>query len=128
MEALGSVVNQMKLLQFFIFVSLACSAACGPKPLYSWGSYGQSVDRMYVDSEKFNPGEEVALLLEEIESIEESGDRVPPGMHAHLGYLYSLMGDETGAVRQLEMEKNKFPESTVFMDVLIQNITGVVAL
>jgi hypothetical protein len=47
---------------------------------------------------------------------------VPPGFHAHLGYLYFQLGKLDQAQQELETEKAQFPESAVFMDRLLSNL------
>jgi hypothetical protein len=48
---------------------------------------------------------------------------VPPGYHAHLGYLYYQSGKADQALQSFETEKQLFPESTRFMDLLISRMT-----
>jgi hypothetical protein len=47
---------------------------------------------------------------------------VPPGYHAHLGFLYFQVGKPDQALQSLQTEKALFPESTVYMDRLIARI------
>ena len=47
---------------------------------------------------------------------------VPPGFHAHLGYLYYQLGKADAARQELQTEKAEFPESAVFMDRLLANL------
>jgi hypothetical protein len=44
---------------------------------------------------------------------------VPPGLHAHLGYLHSVAGNPAAARAHLEDEKTLYPESTRFCDYLL---------
>jgi len=48
--------------------------------------------------------------------------RMPPGWHAHLGYLYYELGQRDQARQELLTEKAEFPESKVFMDRLLANL------
>ena len=47
---------------------------------------------------------------------------MPPGWHAHLGYLYFELGKSDQARQEFETEKANFPESAVFMDRLLANL------
>ena len=47
---------------------------------------------------------------------------VPPGWHAHLGYLYYHAGKLDQARQEFETEKATFPESTVFMNRLLAKL------
>lgn len=47
---------------------------------------------------------------------------MPPGWHAHLGYLYYQVGKSDQARQELMTEKAEFPESAVFVDRLLANV------
>ena len=61
----------------------------------------------------------VEKLSRDIGEAQTKGESVPPGVHLHLGYMYFLQGNATAACRELETEKQLFPESTVFVDRLL---------
>jgi len=46
---------------------------------------------------------------------------LPPGFHAHLGYLYGEMGRNDLMQQQFVLEKELYPESATYIDFLIQN-------
>jgi hypothetical protein len=56
-----------------------------------------------------------------------TGQRMPPGWHAQLGYLYYQTGKAAVAQRELQTEKAEFPESAVFVDRLLANLGKPVA-
>ena len=68
----------MRKLGFFLSVALLLSS-CSNRRLYYWGSYEQSLYRMYGKPDQFNMDNEIALLSEEIERAVESNQPVPPG-------------------------------------------------
>ena len=41
-------------------------------------------------------------------------------MHAHLGLLYSSLGNDAAAAEPLRTEKSLFPESAAYMDFLLK--------
>lgn len=47
---------------------------------------------------------------------------MPPGFHAHLGYLYFQFGKFDQAWQELETEEAEFPESAVFINRLLTNL------
>ena len=71
---------------------------------------------MYADPDGYDTAAVMRLLVEQIRETEAAGRRVPPGVHAHLGYLYSLAGKPDAAATHFKAEKEQFPESAVLMD------------
>jgi len=95
--------------------------ACG-STLYRWGPYEDSVWATLND----HRDSDIAADLERLASFEadlrERDATPPPGLHAQLGYLYSLVGDNDAARRHLEAEKSWYPEATVFVDGLLERL------
>ena len=74
------------------------AAGCAQQPyIYRWGVYEELVYEMYAKPGKADPGTQVAKLSEDIARTEAQGGRVPPGVHAHLGYMYYLQGNRDAA-------------------------------
>lgn len=118
----------MSTLYLKLLVSLALVyglSACAPqvKPLYNYEEYSQS----YYHSKK-NVSAESALELQKsieraIDNLHESrSGRVPPGMYAELGYLYLKGGNAESAIENFIKEKSVYPESTHFMDRIINKV------
>lgn len=99
-------------------------AGCGGGPLYRWGHYEQLVYEMYVAPGKAEPGVQVEKLSRDIAEAESKGERVPPGVRLHLGYMYLMQGNAVGARSAFEAEKQFFPESTVFVDHLLAKLAA----
>lgn len=96
---------------------------CGtPKTIYYWGSYEPLVYTMYATPGKATPEVQVAKLEEDFQKARAKNQPVPPGFHAHLGYLYVQLGKGDQARQEFETEKASFPESAVFMDRLLGNL------
>lgn len=102
--------------------TLLLAAACGAPPLYAWGDYEESVLRA-------EQGFSDEALLEEIDTVEAAIEsriahdaRMPPGLHAHAGWLQYLAGNTDAARRHFEEEKALFPEATVFIDGLLRRM------
>lgn len=103
---------------------LVLGAGCvGTDSYYDWGRYDYSVRALVTSGGSGGDwSRERALLAAEIKRSEENHRRVPPGKHAHLGYLYSLGGDSKLARLHFLAEKTLFPESAVFMDRLVESL------
>ena len=95
----------------------ALTAACAqPTSLYRGGEYESLVYDMDMRPGKADPTTQIAKLNEEIERTNAEGQHVPPGVHAHLGYLYYGQGQLDAAYEQFAIEKRLFPESATFVD------------
>jgi len=101
--------------------ALLC-AACGTSSLYYWGDYEDSVLTVSSLPDGFDVDEQIDLLETQVEQSNNKGLGVPPGLHAHLAYLYSFRGDIASARNNLLREKELFPESAVFVDGLIARL------
>ncbi len=77
---------------------------------------------MYLKPGKIGTMDEINLLEEQIEKAIASGKLVPPGLHAHLGYLYITNGNYDDAISHFNVEKEKFPESEHFINGLIDRM------
>ncbi|MGL4507790.1 MAG: DUF4810 domain-containing protein [Aeromonas sobria] len=49
---------------------------------------------------------------------------MPPGFHAHLAMLYAQQGRDNLALEHFEKEKQLFPESTTFINFLLNQKKG----
>jgi len=93
-----------------------------PKSLYAWGGYEQSIYVAFIAPGSSPPERQVEALEQDFQMARATNQRLPPGWHAHLGYLYSELGKLDEATRELQTEKAEFPESTVFVDHLLANL------
>ena len=105
-----------------MFSLVLISCAGNPKDLYYWGHYEDVIYSMYLEPGKTSLTDEVLRLEEQIEKAKASGQSVPPGLHAHLGYLHYNGGDYNSAVNHFQLEKEKFPESTDFINGLLERM------
>ncbi len=105
----------------FIFFGLLAGCASNQQ-LYQWGHYEDSIYNMYIEPGKNSIEDEKKRLEEQIEKTDGKGEYVPPGLHAHLAYLYFSSGDYATGIIHLQTEKKKFPESTYFIDGIIQRM------
>jgi hypothetical protein len=103
------------LILAFCLVLAGCQTA--PKSLYQWGGY-QS--QLYQHFKGESPNRQIDILEKDLQRINAEGNMPPPGFHAHLGLLYSMVGQESGAIEQFLTEKKLFPESATYMDFLLK--------
>ena len=89
---------------------------------YEWGSYEQLIYVSYAAPGKVPTEAQVERLEDDQRNAIAKHKPVPPGWHAHLGYLYAQTGRIDLAEQQLIAEKTAFPESTVFVDHLLANL------
>ncbi len=92
--------------------------------LYRWGDYDASVARMYATSGGYDPAAEIDRLARQVEETEHRGQRVPPGLRAHVGYLVIEAGNLERGVGYLNAEKTAYPESAAFVDGMLARLAG----
>ncbi len=102
-----------------LLAALAISGCATQQGLYQWGSYEDQIYAMYADAGKSSPQEQIGKLEMDVEKARAANKPLPPGHHAHLGYLYFQTGRLDQAVAAFETEKLLFPESRPYMDRLI---------
>ncbi|HUJ18239.1 MAG TPA: DUF4810 domain-containing protein [Nitrospirota bacterium] len=109
---------------FLFLLTATILAGCAPKhpQLYQWGSYEAQVYALYSDPGKVPIEEQLQQLERDYQRARAADKPVPPGYHAHVGYLYFQLGKTDQALQSFETEKILFPESTVYMDRLIARI------
>jgi hypothetical protein len=109
-----------------LFLSLAVTAlvtGCQSPDTYYWGHYENLVYIAYTKPDKATPELQAQLMEEDMHKAVSTNKPLPPGFHAHLGNLYYQMGKPDLALQEFQKEKMQFPESAVFMDRLIANLT-----
>ena len=107
---------------------LAATALLGgcvstPPTLYHWGSYEALIYASYAAPGKMPLETEIEKLEQDRQQALAAHRRLPPGWHAHLGTLYYQLGKADQAQQEFRSEKAEFPESTVFVDRLVANIS-----
>ena len=113
------------------FVAAAATlAGCAaePRTLYTWGSYEELIYGSYASPGKVAPEQRVEIREKDYQVARAANKRMPPGWHAHLGYLYYQLGKPDQARQELLTEEAEFPESAVFMDRLLANLRAKVNL
>lgn len=110
-----------------ICLSLSFAALVGcqtKKPLYHYGSYQSNLYEHFK-----NEDSAVTKEIDDIEkTIAETATnqlKVAPGIYAHLGFLYIQSGQVDTGLGHLVKEKELYPESTKYIDFLLNNAKAV---
>lgn len=109
-----------KLLLGMIVAILLSGCMSQPKSLYNWDGYQTTIYQYYQQTET-SPQEQIETLKKNVEMSKAKGTAIPPGLHAHLGLLYSSTGAIDLAITEFTTEKALYPESTAYMDFLMKN-------
>lgn len=104
-----------------IFLATLCGCA-GGKSLYAWSEYDAKLYRYYKNPE--NRDEYRDELISIIETSEEKGRKVPPGIYAEYGYLLLEDGATNDALSFFEKEQQTWPASAVFMQKLSESASS----
>ncbi len=111
---------QNTLCALLLLTLVGCAA---PKQsLYQWGDYENQVYALYNDPGKSPVEEQIEKLEADYQKARSTNKAVPPGFHAHLGYLYFQAGKGDQAVQSFQTEKTLFPESAVYMDRILAKV------
>lgn len=108
----------MRLGILIPLVAVLCG--CAAPSRYQWGGYDEMLYQGYKDPSKM---ETMRVSLEKhIDAIEQSKQKVAPGLYAELGTLYLQKGEATKAVGLYTRERDAWPESRGLMDAMIKNV------
>lgn len=98
-------------------VCMLLTACATTHDKYAWGSYEHSLYVYYKDPAT------AGALSAHLEAIIANSDRtkavVAPGVYAEYGYLLLKQGKSQAAASAFQQEEQHWPESKVFMDMMI---------
>ncbi len=106
-----------------MLVALLLGGCATHRELYAWGGYEDLIYVSYSAPDKLAPQDQIGKLEADYQEARASEAHLPPGWHAHLGYLYAQTGNVDKARQELLAEKTQFPESATFVDHLLTNLT-----
>jgi hypothetical protein len=119
--AAGKTVSNLKWLLVPLAIPILFTGCQSPDTYY-WGHYEDLVYVMYAKPDKVPPEVQAEKMEEDLHKAIADNKPVPPGFHAHLGYVYFQLGKLDLAQQEFKNEKKQFPESTVFMDQMLANL------
>jgi len=111
-------VIKNSLMVFAVLLLAGCANTA--KPLYAWGQYETLVYQFHNEQGSVEPQAQIEALQHDIAKAEAKNMKVGPGIFAHLGMLYSSVGEADKAKAALEQEQTLFPESATFINGLLQ--------
>ena len=103
---------------------IALLAGCAHKaapPLYLWETFPKMQYETLLRS-GVTPLEQAGAMEAQAEKARAAGASLPPGFRAHLGMLKLAAGDADQARQFWRAEKAAFPESTPYMDQLLNRL------
>lgn len=107
----------------FVAVAALCVVLVGcqtARPIYYWGAYEAQIYQGYSSPGKATPEQQIETLKADLEKAKAANLSAPPGLHAHLGFLYAQAGKADLAVQEFETEKRLFPESASLIDSMLK--------
>ncbi len=113
-----------KLRLLLVLFALAIFAGCASqgKPMYYWGDYSHTLYELKKHPSDESLAKHIVCLDDIIKNSKEIGVRVPPGVYAEYGYRMLDMGKKNEAISYFRLEEQTYPESTVFMERLIESV------
>jgi hypothetical protein len=95
----------------------------GPKPpIYYYGSYPRTLYKLKKDPSPASSAKHQASLEEVIKVSKDKNLRVPPGIHCEYGYLLWQKGQHSDAETQFNLEMQTYPESVVFVTLVLKTL------
>lgn len=107
----------LRFCSALMFSAIAAGCATNTEK-YHWGEYDSSLYAYYKDPSKV--AELSAALEAVVKDAEQTKSVVPPGVYAEFGFLLLQQNRFREAIGFFEQEKSRWPESTVFMNRMIQ--------
>lgn len=106
---------------FAVIAGTALITGCANNRLHSWGGYD---DLLYAGYKAPDQMEVARTKLEtHVQTLRQSGQRVPPGIYAEVGTLYLQSGDKQKALTYYQLEHDTWPESRPFMSAMMTNLS-----
>lgn len=92
-----------------------------PKQLYMWEAFPKQQYNALL-RESMNASEQIVTMELHVEKARAAGASLPPGFRAHLGMLHLSAGNAEQARTLWQAEKAAFPESSAYIDRLLQKL------
>jgi len=109
----------MKIITSCLVASLFFLGGCAATVTeagYYWGDYSQTLYKYTKDPNETTLAAHVEELEDIISTSDEKGLKVPPGIHAELGYIKARQGNDALAMGHYEKEMSLYPESRLFLE------------
>lgn len=103
-----------------VFLVSACTTVSGAG--YYWGGYAKTSYLIVNEPSEQSYKMHIEELSRIIEKSEEESLKVPPGIHAELGFMFLKLGENESADTHFNLEKEIYPESTTFLERLMMSV------
>jgi hypothetical protein len=111
------MINLYKKKSALIAMLVIFIAGCAtPNTGYYWENYSGTLYNYKKNPDDKTMDKHMAMLQKIINKNESKGARVPPGIHAELGYLFAKKGEKALAAEQFQKEMTAYPESKNFIE------------
>lgn len=111
------MINLYKKKSALIAALVIFIAGCAtPNTGYYWENYSGTLYNYKKNPDDKTMDKHMAMLQKIINKNESKGARVPPGIHAELGYLFAKKGEKALAAEQFQKEMTVYPESKNFIE------------
>lgn len=117
---MNSYIFRFSSFSAFLLGMLLLNGCASTDQLYHWGSYEGLLYKMYNEPGEATPEVQIERLTVDIQQAEAYGKRVPPGVYAHLGVMYTASGNLAKAEEAFNEEKMLFPEAALLIDGMMQ--------
>lgn len=110
------------LIKSLLILTVLLTAGCATnnQQIYAWGQYEDLIYEFHNGEGSIAPQKQIELLQDTIANARVKNKKVAPGIYAHLGMLYSSVGETDKARAALEQERNLFPEAEVFINGMLK--------
>ncbi|PKI16790.1 DUF4810 domain-containing protein [Colwellia sp. 12G3] len=110
----------MKLVLTLLLLTAILSGCKSTPPMYMYENYSESFYTLKKESGHESDVQWQSSLEKIITKSNAKSVRVPPGIYANLGYIHLKSNNYPKAIEFFEQEKSIYPESSRFMENLIQ--------
>ncbi len=108
------------VLMLLVPAAALLAAGCGPKTLYSWRGYDDTVYGHYKSPQEH--AKHIEQLQKIVTETEAEGLKMAPGVYAEYGYALLEESRFDESVTYFKKEKETWPESAVIMEKMIRNV------
>jgi len=109
------------VLMLLVPAAALLAAGCGPKQMYTWRGYDDSLYAHYKNPQ--DHAKHIERLQKIVTQTEADGLKMPPGVYAEYGYALLEESRFDESVTYFKKEKETWPESAVVMDKMIRNVS-----
>lgn len=116
----GRKMKNITMKCLCIFTIIFVTGCATNNSMYTWGQYENLIYEFHLGEGSIEPQKQIEILQETIALAVVEDKKVGPGIYAHLGMLYSSVGETDKALAALEQERILFPESEIFINGMLK--------